>query len=260
MAEDLILYSVEDGIARITLNRPQVLNARNPEMRAALVEAARRVDSDPDVRVALLAGAGERAFCTGMDLKSAPPPSSPVQAHGRRKDLSDVEALAAIRKPTIACLHGYTLGGGLELALACDLRVATLDAKIGLPEVTRGLLPGSGGTQRLPRLIGVGPALEMIMTGKIITGEEAARIGLVSQAVPAGELEQTCLSLARSIAKNAPLAVRYAKEAIRKGSELPLAAGLDLESGFAVLLTTSEDYAEGIKAFAEKRPPLYRGI
>ncbi len=259
MAYETILYEVRDGIAWLTLNRPQAMNARSIQMQAELLDAYNAVYRDPDVRVLVLTGAGQKAFCAGRDLKEVAAVASIVEDRRRRTEPRDTEVLGRLDKPTIAAINGYALGGGLEMALACDIRIAAEGAQLGLTEVRRGQIPGSGGTQRLPRLIGRGPAMELLLTGAMIEAEEARRLGIVSRVVPQEELLPTAESLARTIAARAPVAVRYVKEAVNKGLDLTLAQGLQLESDLAVLLQTTEDYLEGARAFVEKREPNFQG-
>jgi enoyl-CoA hydratase len=221
------------------------------------------MEEDDGVRVAIFTGAGERSFSAGMDLKErAETAFSPIDRRNQKlsqKIHTQSRAIAAMTKPTIAAIRGYCVGGGLEMALACDMRVAAEDAKLGLTEVRRGLIPGAGGTQRLPRLIGVARALEICLTGDNVSGSEALRLGLVNAAVPAVELMKTAEDLAQRILKGAPLSVTFIKEAIRKGVELSLEEGLRLEADLSALIATSEDSKEGPRAFAEKRAPVWKG-
>ncbi|MBI2370789.1 MAG: enoyl-CoA hydratase/isomerase family protein [Deltaproteobacteria bacterium] len=260
MAFETILYEKREGVAFLTLNRPQALNARNRQMRREMVAALQDARADEGVRVLILTGAGDRAFSVGRDLKEAAQESgSLVEGRRARHQENDTLVLATLDKPTIAAIHGYALGGGCELALACDIRVASEDAQLGLPEVSRGMIPGSGGTQRLPRLVGMGRALELILTGEPVDAREAYRIGLVNRVVPRSELLPTAEKIARTIASRAPVALRYAKEAVVKGVDLPLEEGLRLEGDLSWLLRTTEDLREGARAFVEKRPPNWKG-
>ncbi|HEY7167972.1 MAG TPA: enoyl-CoA hydratase/isomerase family protein [Candidatus Binatia bacterium] len=258
-----IIYEVRDQIAWVTLNRPESMNAVNRQMTRELVDACRQAEEDNGVRIAIFTGAGERAFSAGMDLKErAEGEFSPLQR--RHQKLTNTiytqsRAVAAITKPTIAAIRGYCVGGGLEMALACDLRVAAEDAKLGLTEVLRGLIPGAGGTQRLTRAIGVTKALELCMTGDTVSGAEAAKLGLANRAVPANEVLQAAEDLAKKILKGAPMSVAFIKEAIKKGIELPLEEGLRLEADLSALIGMTEDSKEGPRAFAEKRAPVWKG-
>ena len=261
MTYQAIIFEKKDGIARVTFNRPEVMNARNRQMRAEIIQAMTEIRNDSEIRVAILTGAGDRSFSAGRDLKEAAQEKRPIiESRQQKLERGDTETIANLNKPIIAAINGYALGGGLEMALACDIRVAVDEAKLGLPEVTRGMIPGSGGTQRLSRLIGLGKALELILTGAVLEAHEALRLGLVNKVVPRSELMSAAEEYARKIASNGPLAVVLAKEAVRKGYELPLEDGLRLEADLSALLQTSEDIKEGARAFVEKRPPQFRGI
>lgn len=260
MTYQAIIFEKRDGIARLTFNRPEVMNARNRQMREEIVQVMTEIRDDPDIRVAVLTGAGDRAFSAGRDLKEAAQEKRPIiESRQQKLERGDTETIANLNKPIVAAINGYALGGGLEMALACDIRVAVDEAKLGLPEVTRGMIPGSGGTQRLSRLIGLGKALELILTGAIIDAHEALRLGLVNKVVPRTDLMFAAEEYARKIASNGPLAVVFAKEAIRKGYEMSLEDGLRLETDLSSLLQTSEDIKEGARAFVEKRPAQFKG-
>ena len=258
-----ILFEVRGQIGFVTFNRPESMNAINRQMAKDLVEACNQIEEDGAIRIAIFTGAGERAFSAGMDLKErAETAFSPIER--RNQKLSQTvhtqsRAIAAMTKPTIAAIRGYCVGGGLEIALACDMRVAAEDAKLGLAEVRRGLIPGSGGTQRLPRVVGVAKALEICLTGDNVTGGEALRLGLVNVAVPPSDVMKAAQDLASRILKGAPMSVAFIKEAIRKGIELPLEEGLRLEADLSAMLATTEDSKEGPRAFAEKRAPVWKG-
>ena len=255
-----ILFERKDGIAYVTLNRPEVLNARNRQMREDLIHAVTAIRQDPEVRVVIITGAGERSFSAGRDLKEAAQEKVGVVAARQAKlAISDTEMIARLNKPVIAAINGFALGGGCELALACDIRVAVEEAKLGLPEVSRGMIPGSGGTQRLSRVVGLGKALELILTGSVIDAQEACRIGLVNKVVPRDGLMAAAEEYARAIAAKAPIAVVFAKEAVREGYEMTLDEGLRLETDLSALLRTTDDIKEGARAFVEKRAPHWRG-
>ncbi len=255
-----ILFEKKNGIAYVTLNRPEVLNARNRRMREELIDAVTAIRADPEVRVVILTGAGERSFSAGRDLKEAAQEKVGVVAARQAKmEIGDTEMIARLNKPVIAAINGFALGGGCEMALACDIRVAVEGAKVGLPEVSRGMIPGSGGTQRLSRVVGLGKALELILTGSVIDAEEACRIGLVNKVVPRDGLMAAAEEYAQAIATKAPVAVVLAKEAVREGYEMSLDDGLRLETDLSALLRTTEDIKEGARAFVEKRPPQWRG-
>jgi len=258
-----IIYEVKNQIAWLTFNRPESMNAINRQMARDIIEACRQTEEDNNIRIAIFTGAGERAFSAGMDLKErAETGFSPIQRRNQKLTQTihtQSRAIAAMTKPTIAAIRGYCVGGGLEMALACDLRVAAQDAKLGLTEVLRGLIPGAGGTQRLPRAIGVTKALELCLTGDTVSGSEAQKLGLVNTAVPGNELLQAAENLANRILKGAPMSVAFIKEAIKKGIELPLEEGLRLEADLSALVGITEDSKEGPRAFAEKRAPVWKG-
>jgi enoyl-CoA hydratase len=258
-----IQFEARDQIAFVTFNRPESMNAISRQMARELVEACKLIEDDSDLRVAIFTGAGERAFSAGMDLKERAETSfSPIDRRNQKISQTihtQSRAIAAMTKPTIAAIRGYCVGGGLEMALACDLRVAAEDAKLGLAEVRRGLIPGAGGTQRLPRAVGVAKALEICLTGDNVTGSEALRLGLVNIAVPAADVMKAAEELAGRILKGAPMSVAFIKEAIKKGMELPLDEGLRLEADLSAMIATTEDSKEGPRAFAEKRAPVWKG-
>jgi enoyl-CoA hydratase len=258
-----ILYQSRDQIAFITFNRPESLNAMNRQMTRELVDVCQRVEEDSGIRIAIFTGAGEKAFSAGMDLKERAETSfSPIERRQQKltnKIYTQARAVAAITKPTIAAIRGYCVGGGLEFALACDLRVAAEDAKLGLTEVRRGIIPGAGGTQRLTRAVGVTKAMEMCLTGDTVSGLEAKSLGLVNNAVPSADVLKTAEDLAGRILKGAPMSVAFIKEAIKTGVELPLEEGLRLEADLSALIGITEDAKEGPRAFAEKRPPVWKG-
>jgi len=259
MTYETILYEAADGIVTITLNRPEVHNAMNERMRQELTRCFGDLATSDEARVVVVTGAGERAFSAGADIREFVEPQVPVRFRESRKRVDFRQAMDRCPQPIIGAIRGYALGGGLELALACDIRIASEDAQLGLTEVNLAIIPGGGGTQRLPRLIGRGRALEMILTGARIDAREAWRIGLVERVVPAADVLASARELARTLAEKAPVALRYAKEAVVKGLELPLADGLRLENDLATLLRTTEDRVEGAKAFLEKRKPRFTG-
>jgi enoyl-CoA hydratase len=259
MTEQPVQYEVADGVATVTLNRPDVLNAMSQAMREALTRRFTALATDEDVRVIVVTGAGERAFSVGADVREFVAPQPPVRFRAQRRLVDFRQVMDRCPQPIIAAIRGYALGGGLELALACDIRVAGDDAKLGLTEINLAIIPGGGGTQRLPRLLGRGKALELILTGARIDAAEALRLGLVERVVPAAEARPHAMALARELAGKAPVALRYAKEAVVKGLELPLADGLRLEGDLSTLLRTTEDRLEGARAFLEKRRPRWTG-
>lgn len=260
---EAIIVSVEDHVATLKLNRPDAMNAFSAQLQREFIDACSGFNEDPDVRVVIVTGAGEKAFSAGLDLKER----AAEQVSFIEKRASRVRpgittmhrALSAVDRPTIAAIRGWCLGGGLEIALACDLRVAASDAKIGLTEIRRGIMPGAGGSQRLPRLVGTGHALKIALTGEPVDAAEAYRIGLVNEVVEPAELMPAANRLAASILKGAPISARFIKEAINKGVELPLDEGLRLEADLAILLAQTEDSKEGPRSFVEKRPPVWQG-
>jgi enoyl-CoA hydratase/carnithine racemase len=249
-----VLFEKKGPIAYVTINRPERLNACDFETYARLAEVWREFRDDSGLRVAILTGSGERAFSAGSDVKT-----NYVEKPAEEPQNKLFPLLFELYKPIIAAINGHANGGGLEQALACDIRVAAEHAQFGLGEVRLGWLPGAGGTQRLPRLIPLGRALEMLYTGNRIGAEEALRLGLVDHVVPMARLMSKCEEIAAEICKSAPLAVQRIKQAALRGVDLPLAEGLKLEHELYDWLQGTEDAREGARAFAEKRPPRWRG-
>ena len=249
----------KNQIAYITIDRPKVLNALNMATMQEIKQAFADAKQDVDVRVVILTGAGEKAFVAGADigeLSQHTPVSAKEYTHQGQAILDAIENLG---KPVMACINGFALGGGCELAMACTLRLASENAKLGQPEVKLGLIPGYGGTQRLPRLVGKGVAMQLVLTGEMISAQEAHRIGLVNEVVPAGELIARAEAIAAKIIANAPLAIQYAIEAVNHGLDLTLADGLFLEATLFGVCCSTEDKNEGTKAFLEKRPAQFKG-
>jgi enoyl-CoA hydratase len=240
-------YEPRDHVGWLWLARPEKHNAQNAVLAGELTTLLDSLVEEHALRALVLLGEGP-SFSSGLDLDDAP--------HGFPGD--HVERLASVPFPTIAAIRGHALGGGLELALACDVRLGTPNCRLGFPEVSRGLIPSWGGTQRLTRLVGPGLASEMILSGEAIDGERAAAAGLLNRVVADDALERTAEALAETMARQAPLAARFAKEAIQRGLELPLAHALDLEGDLYVLLESTDDRREGIAAFRERRPPRWR--
>ena len=259
MAYEAIRYELADGVATITLNRPNVHNAMNDTMRAELTACFTELAQSTDARAIVVTGAGERAFSAGADIREFVAPQVPVKYRDARRRVDFRAAMDRCGQPIIAAINGFALGGGLELALACDIRIAGEDAQLGLTEVNLAIIPGGGGTQRLPRLVGRGKALEMILTGARVDAREALRIGLVERVVPTAEVHTSAQALAKMLAERAPVAMRYAKEAVVKGLGMSLEDGLRLENDLSTLLRTTEDRLEGAKAFLEKRKPRFTG-
>ena len=260
-----VRFEARDQIAIVTIDRPEARNAIDPETGRALIEAWLRFRDSPELRVAVLTGAGEQAFCAGADLHSVGEfyrSLTPAERLARAEvepGLGGLTRNLDVWKPIIAAVNGHCLAGGFELALACDLRIAAETATFGLPEVTWGIMPGAGGTQRLPRLVPLGAALELILTGERISAAEAYRLWIVNRVVPREELLPTALAVAERIARNGPLAVRAAKQAVYRGLHLPLDEALRLEQLLAEPVRQSEDAQEGPRAFLEKRAPVFKG-
>jgi len=247
MPYSTVIYTKKDHVAYITLNRPQADNSINLKLAQELEDVCRQVNQDEAIYVVILTGAGDKAFCKG----SQPEKSGTVY--------SAATALASIDRPVIAAINGDALGPGLELALSCDIRLASDRAKFGFPQVAQGLIPSDGGSQRLPRIVGKGKALELILTAEIITAQQALEIGLVSKVVGGAKLAAEAEALAKTIAAKGPIALRFIKEAVNKGLDLTLEQGLQLEADLYFLLHTTADRTEGITAFLEKRNPKFKG-
>jgi enoyl-CoA hydratase len=256
-AFETIIYEKKDGLAYITLNRPEFLNRYNIQMRDELYQVLTAVRDDPDVMVVILKGAGERAFSVGADLTEFGTAPSPTVARRVRWERDVWGLFSSLRQPMIAAVHGYCFGSGVEMALFCDVRIAAEDAVFGLPEVSLGMIPAAGATQTLSRVIGRGKALAMLLTSERIDAQEAHRVGLVNMVVPREELYPAAEALARKIMSRAPIAVGYAKEAIKRGLDLSLEEGLVLESNLAALVARTKDASEGIEAFVEERIPHF---
>ncbi len=251
-------YKKEGRIAIFTLNRPEALNTINLQAMQELHEALVDFRDDNELWVGIITGTGEKAFCAGADIKETLPfMKENLQEHPWAMPETHMRGLE-LWKPLIAAINGAALGGGLEIALACDIRIASERARFGAPEVNLGLIPGWGGTQRLPRMIPWCKAAEMMFTGKLIDAQEAYRIGLVNTVVPREEVMPTAMAWAETICQAGPLAVRAVKEAMIRGSSLPLEEGLRLENSLEAYVTHTEDFTEGIKAFVEKRKPDYK--
>ncbi len=252
-----LLLSVEDGIALLQFNRPEARNALNKATVDEVYRALDELRANAAVGVVILTGAGDKAFVGGADIKD-------LLSRGRKEGLEGINArlftaIEQFEKPTIAAVNGFARGGGCEIAMACDLRVASEAAKFGLPETGLGIIPGAGGTQRLPRLVGLGKAKELVLTGDIITAVEALRIGLVNQVVPADQLMPAARTMAAKILSRGPLAVRLAKQALNLSARAPLDVGLQFEVMSQAVLFESADKKEGMTAFIEKRKPQFKG-
>ena len=253
--------SVDEQIATIVLNRPEALNAIDPETRQELIDGLGRLRDDKSVRVLIVSGEGDRAFCAGADLKKTMPPTeSFAQLSYQGGPDSDrwIEAFA-IDKPIICAINGLAMGGGLEMALACDIRIAVEGARFALPEVRVGSIPGAGGTQRLPRIVGMTNAMMMLLTGEAIDAAEALRIGLISRIVPRDNLMSEARAIADKIAANAPLSINAVKSLVRRGMNMPLEAAIHEEYLTWGTLRDTKDRIEGRLAFQQKRKPVYKG-
>jgi enoyl-CoA hydratase/carnithine racemase len=260
MNNEILITEQQDQILCVTLNRPSVMNSCNFELLKAMKQLFEKIHFDPNIRVVIITGAGDRAFCAGADLKE-------------RATLSDIqvkEFIFTIRnlfsfienmgKPVIAAINGIALGGGTELALACDIRIASESAMMGLTETRLAIIPGAGGTQRLPRLIGKGKAKELIFTGKRVTAKEALSIGLINAMYPSEQLMDESIKMAQMICENGPIAIQQAKYAINYGMETDLNTGLAIESNAYWITIPTKDRLEGLQAFREKRKPTYKGV
>ena len=260
-----VLFEKKEKIAILTINRPEAMNSLDRETLDQLNMAWIDFRDDPDLWVAIITGAGDKAFCAGADLKgigeyySSMTPIERKEKAEKGPGVGGITRNLEIWKPIIAAINGHCLAGGLEIALACDIRIAAETATFGLIEVSRGIIPGAGGTQRLPRLISLGKSLDMILCADRIDAREALEIGLVSRVVPVKDVMAEAIKKAERIFKNAPLAVRAAKEAIYRGLDMPLAEGLRLEQFLAEPIRQTEDAKEGPRAFSEKREPQFRG-
>src|SRR6516164_6081284 len=249
MTFENLLFETKNPIAYITINRPKVLNALNSATMEELRQAFHAVKNDPSIRAVILTGAGEKAFVAGADIGELAKQNPVTAKEYTLRGQNVLNLMENLGKPVIACLNGFALGGGCEMALAATLRLASENAKIGQPEVKLGIIAGYGGSQRLPRLVGKGLALQILLTGEQISAQEAHRIGLVNEVVPQAELISRAEAIAKKIIANAPLAIQYTLEAVNKGMEMPLAEALFLEATLFSVACASEDKKEGTSAF-----------
>ncbi len=259
MSEEVLLVKEEEGVATLTLNRPEVMNSLNFQLLHALRDVVEGFRFRRDVRVLIVTGAGEKAFCSGADLKERAtlPPEKVREYIFTIRNL--FTAIADLNKPVIAAVNGIALGGGTELALASDIRIASTTASMGLTETRLAIIPGAGGTQRLPRLVGRGKAKELIFTGRRVDAAEAERIGLVNKVAAPQNLLAECRAVAAMICETGPIAIEQAKYAINHGLETDIATGLAIESNAYWVCIPTEDRLEGLAAFKEKRKPVYKG-
>jgi enoyl-CoA hydratase len=254
-----ILFEKKNRIAYVTVNRPKVLNALNMATMDELRASFHEIKNDAEIRVVILTGAGEKAFIAGADIAELAQHDAVRGKEYTHRGQNVLNLIENLGKPVIACINGFALGGGCEIAMACTMRLASENAKLGQPEVKLGIIPGYGGTQRLPRLVGKGIAMQLVLSGEMINAQEAHRIGLVNEVVAAAELIPRAEAVAAKIIANAPLAVQYAMEAVNKGVEMTLPEGLYLEATLFGVSCATEDKKEGTSAFLEKRQPQFKG-
>lgn len=259
MTYETLRFEQDEAVALVTLDRPRALNALNAMLLAELRQVVDAVAADASVRVLVITGAGDRAFVAGADISELAALDRDSARRFAENGQGLFRAIETMGKPSIAAIHGFALGGGSELAMACTIRIAADTAQLGQPEVDLGLIPGFGGTQRLARLVGRGRALDLLLTGRRIGAAEAERIGLVTRVVPAADLHQSALALARELAAKAPLAVRHILQAVDQGADLPLDRALEVEAAMFSAVADSADMKEGTRAFLEKRKAAFTG-
>src|SRR6202051_190037 len=259
LALENITYEKKGAIAYVTLNRPKVLNALNKTALAELRAAFEDARDDSSLHGVILTGAGDKSFIAGADINEVATDTPLQAAEKTRHGQAVMDLIENLGKPVIAAVNGFALGGGCESALACTIRLASENARFGLPEVKLGTMPGYGGTQRLPRLVGKSVALHLILTGEMITAQEACRIGLVNEVVPSSELISRSEAILNQIGANAPLSIKFALQSVNKGLETSLSEGLLLEASLVAICTSTEDKKEGASAFLEKRSPKFQG-
>ncbi|HEX6064237.1 MAG TPA: enoyl-CoA hydratase-related protein [Longimicrobiales bacterium] len=255
---ETLLIDVADHVATITVNRPDKRNALNASVRGEIIKALDHFGSEDSVRVIVITGAGDKAFIAGADINEFAE-RTPVEQRAVMAERRIFDEIAGFAKPVIAMINGFALGGGCEVALACDVRVAARSAKLGQPEIKLGIIPGGGGTQRLPRMVGLGTAMRLVLTGELIGAEEAAGLGLVDVLVEDADLRTRTNEIAKAMAAHSPLALRLAKAAMRAAEEMPLAAGLAYERELFITAFGSSDKGEGVAAFLEKRAAIFEG-
>ncbi len=258
MSETVVRTERDGAVAVLVIDRPEKRNALSAAVRRELLAALDALRDDAEVRVLVVTGAGEKAFVAGADIAEFAE-RTPLEQRAAMTGRRVFDEIAAYPKPVIAMINGFCLGGGCELALACDLRIASDTAKLGQPEINLGIIPGGGGTQRLPRVVGTGQAMRLVLAGEIIPAAEALRIGLVDLVHPAAELRERTMELARAMATKSPVALQMAKSAVRAAAEMPMAAGLAYETELFATCFASDDKREGVAAFLEKRAPEFRG-
>lgn len=254
-----ILFSKMERVARIEVNRPESLNSVTIDVMREIDFALREAENDDDIRVVVITGSGDKAFISGGDIKYMEKMTARDLLNEQTEGQEIIRKMEELRKPIIARINGFALGAGTEIALACDFRIASEKARFGLPEITLGIMPGYGGTQRLPRLIGKDKAKELVMTGDIISAEEAYKIGLVNKVVPHNQLDIEVNSLAKKLCERPPLGLQMIKEAINYGMQMDLYSAIRMEARLFNILFNSEDKKEGMRAFLEKRKPVFKG-
>lgn len=259
MKYKVLLYSKQDGIAKVTVNRPEALNALNIEAYAELSQLFSNIDKDGEVKVVIIVGSGEKSFVAGTDILEMQPKTSVTIREMQILVRETLDKIEKLPKPVIAAINGFALGGGLELAMACDLRIASENARLGQPEINLGIIPGGGGTQRLSRLVGIAKAKELVYTGDMIDANTAHNIGLVNKVVAPDDLMAEVERIARKIAEKGGVALSLAKFAINSGADVGLSYGLDIEMQCFALCFATEDQKEGMSAFLEKIKPRFRG-
>ncbi len=259
MAYETLIVEKKENIAIVTINRPKVLNALNATVIDELERCFKELQQDPEVGAVILTGAGDKAFVAGADITGLVELNPLEGKRFAERGQAVFNLIENLGKPVIAAINGYALGGGCELAMACTIRIASEKAKLGQPEVNLGIIPGYGGTQRLPRLIGKGRAMELILTGRMVDAQEAYQIGLVNKVVPHDKLMDEAIEMAKTILSKGPLAVKYAMEAVNRGLEVSLEEGLRIEADLFGICCATEDKVEGTKAFLEKRKPNFQG-
>lgn len=257
-SQPVVLVEKSDRVATITVNRPEKMNALNAEVKSSLTAALAELREDPDVRAVVITGSGEKAFIAGADIGEFKD-AAPVDQHRVMQETDIYAEIERFPKPVIAMINGFCLGGGCELAMACDVRIAGDKAKLGQPETNLGLIPGGGGTQRLPRLVGQGRAMWLIYSGEMIDAARAEQIGLVDEVVAQDQLAHRTKEIAATIASRSPASLQAAKECVRAAWQMPLEAGLRLEKAWFALLFSTEDMDEGVSAFLERRKPDFKG-
>jgi enoyl-CoA hydratase len=255
---DTVLMEQEGRVAILTINRPDKLNALNEEVRDTMLAHLGRIETDDSIGVVVITGAGEKAFIAGADIGEFAG-RSPIDQREAMSGVRIFDFMATYPKPVIVMINGFCLGGGLEMSMSCDVRIASTTARFGQPEINLGLIPGGGGTQRMPRLTGFGQAMRLMLSGDMIGAQEAREIGLVEMVFEPEELREKTLEYASRVASKSPITLRVAKEAVRASMEMPLAAGISYERDLFCLCFSTEDKAEGVEAFLDKRKPEWKG-